>query len=483
MDLKEKATKGVFWSAMQSWGSKAISFLVFMVLARLLDPKAFGFLALAYVFIAFAQVFVDQGFSQALIQRKELEPEHFDTAFWISIISGCLLTVFVIAVASIMAVFFNEPRLIKLIQWLSIHLIITGFSSTPQAILMRRMAFKRLAIRSFIAAIVGGVVGISMAFTGFGVWSLVGQILTEGLVGSIILWKACQWWPGLKISIIHFKDLFSFGISMIGLGVLGFFNRRTDDFLIGYFLGPVALGYYTIAYRILLTMLELFTWTTGQVSFPIFSKLQGETKQIRHIFYTATQLTSLIAFPAFAGLAVLAPEFVLSFFGEQWLQSIPVIQVLAFIGMLRSVTYFNGTIMKAIGKPHLVLGLSILNTSVNVIGFAIAVRWGIVAVATAFVIRGYLLTPISLWILKKMIQINYSTYFQQFTVAIAGCLVMTTFLWGSKYFVNGLMNMNVSLVLYVMIGIIAYSGTILIVSPKLSRQVYDLARLLIHIKL
>ena len=297
MNLRQKAVKGVVWSAIQSWGRQAIAFIVFALLARLLAPEVFGLVALAGVFLAFTQVFLDQGFADAIIQRQQLDPEHLDTAFWTNLCIGLLLTLLGIAVAGLVADLFNQPQLTPIIRWLSLSFLLRALSAVQDAIFRRNLAFKALAVRSLMAVFAGGLVGVTMAFMGFGVWSLVGQQLVDSLVQVIVLWLASDWRPRINFSAKHFKDLFSFGINVVGINILNFLNTRSDDFLIGYFLGSVALGYYSIAYRLLLIVAQLLIGVINGLAMPVFSRLQGEPEQLRKAFYTGTQLCSLVAFP------------------------------------------------------------------------------------------------------------------------------------------------------------------------------------------
>ena len=251
---------------------------------------------------------------------------------------------------------------------------------------------------------------------------------------------------------------------------------RSDDLLIGYFLGPVALGYYTIGYRVFRLMIELLTGVTAAVAFPSFSRLQKEPEQMRRGFYTATRLTSFIAFPAFLGIAILAPEMVVILYGTQWTPSIPVMQVLAFIGILTSVSYFNGIVLKAVGKVSWLLGFSLLNAIANVIVFVLVVRWGIVAVAAAFVIRAYVLSPIPLWALRKLIQIDIGTYLQQYVIPLIGSLVMIALVLGLKY-ILGQPDSFWLLCVYTLAGGLTYLLVVQLTAPLLSHQVLGLVRL------
>mgnify|MGYP001791383083 CR=1 FL=1 len=476
MSLKQKAVKGVIWSAMENWGRQAISFGVFFLLARLLGPETFGLVALASVFLAFIQVFLDQGLSQAIVQRHELEEEHLDTAFWTNIGISLLLTTVSIACAGLVADFYKEPQLTAIIRCLSLTFVFGSVSGVQGAMLSRQLAFKALAIRSLIAMLIGGIVGVTMAFMGFGVWSLVGQQLANSLAQALVLWWVSDWRPGFKVSKKHFKELFSFGINVLGIRILDFFNRRSDDFLIGYFLGPVALGYYSIAYRLLLTMTQLLTSITTKVAMPTFSRLQQDLPRLRRGFYTAIQFTSLVSFPAFLGMSVLAPELVRALFGEKWLPSIPVMQILAFIGILHSVYYFNATIIMAMGKPSWKLGLNCLNAITNVIGFYIAVRWGIVAVAASYVIRGYVLSPLPLLVIRKLINIDLKTYFSQFIPPVIGSMGMVATILITKYLLHERLNLYALLTLCVAISIVVYTMILALIAPKLSQQVIGLAQ-------
>jgi len=474
MNLRQKAVKGVVWSAIQSWGRQALSFIVFALLARLLDPDVFGLVALAGVFLAFMQIFLDQGFTEAIVQRHNLEPEHLETAFWTNIGIGLLLTVFGISAAGLIADLFSQPQLTPIIRWLSLSFLLAPLKSVQESIFRRNLDFKTLAVRSLVAVVVGGLVGVTMALMRFGVWSLVGQQLVYSLVEVLVLWWTSDWRPGLNFSMRHFRELFSFGINILGMRVLEFLYRRTDDLLIGYFLGSVALGYYTIAYKILLIMIQLLTSVTDQVAIPTFSRLQQEPEQMRHAFYKVTQLTSLISFPAYFGLAALAPEIVRVVFGEQWLPSIPVMQILAFMGLLHSVYWFNATVIIAMGKPFWKLILTFLNAAASVVLFPIVVRWGIVAIAATFVIFSYLLSPLELWMVNRLIRINLMTYFRHYIAPLTGSLAMAGAILGVKYFCSGLISVPILLAICILIGIVVYVGVILLIAPTLAQQVLSL---------
>lgn len=478
MSLRQKTIRGVAWSAIENFGRQAISFSVFFILARLLGPKAFGLVALASIFLAFIQIFLDQGLSQAIVQRQKLEPEHLNAAFWTSLTTGIVLTIFSILCASSVASLFKQPAITPIIQWLSLSFLLSAFSSVQQAILQRRLAFKPLAIRALVGITIGGTVGIMMAFKGFGVWSLVGQQIAGGLAEVCVLWWTSDWRPSFSISIRHYRELFSFGIYDLGFNFLNFLSRRGDDFLIGYFLGSTMLGYYSVAYRVLTVLTQLLTSTTNKVAFSTFSRLQQEPERMRNALYTATQMSSLIAFPAFLYVVALAPELVTGLFGSQWAPSIPVMQILALVGILQSVSYFTTSTIVAMGKPDWRLMLIALYCVTNLIAFALVLRWGIVYIAAAYVIRAYLFSPLPVWMLYKLIRINISTYLRQFVAPLLGSLAMVTCILGVKYLLSDVIDLQTLLVLCTAISLVVYAAAIYLVAPKLFLQVVDYVQLL-----
>ncbi|MBW4459937.1 MAG: MOP flippase family protein [Nodosilinea sp. WJT8-NPBG4] len=468
MGLHQQAVKGAFWSAVESWGRQFFSLFTFFLLARLLSPEIFGLTALASIFIAFMQLFLDQGLAQAIIQRKEISEEHLNTAFWICAIIGFFLTIFSILLAPFASSFFDEPKLTSIIRVLSLGFIFGSLSSVQDAILSRNLEFKPLALRTLIATVVSGLVGVAMALNGFGVWSLVGQQLCSNVVSTVMLWKVSSWRPAFQFSLQHGKELASFGISVVGFNVFNFFNKRTDDLLIGKFLGTVQLGYYSVAYRLLLISSQMLISIISRVALPTFSKLQQEPERMKKAFYEVTNISSAISFPIFIGASALAPEIILVVFGAQWENSIPVMRILMLIGPVHTILIYNSSILMAMGKPNWRLAIQVVNVLVNVVGFFIVVRWGIIAVASVYVIRGYLLLPLSIWAIDRLLKVDYRSYMAQYFSPLFCSLLMTLAMFLTRYFCTYLsLNNFLTLAACIAIGTVSYVGSIAIFSPVL----------------
>ena len=476
MSLRRKAVKGVWWSLIKNFGVKSSSFIVLLFLVRLLDPEDFGLVALAGMSVRFVQIFVGNGLSQAIVQRKNLEPEHLDTAFWVNIGIGVVLTVVMILSAGQIAEILKQPALAPIISVISLSIIFGALSQVQTSILKRTLAFRALAIRSLAAEPIGGVVAVAMALNGFGVWSLVARELTTSVVSLLILWRFSDWRPGLKVSWQHFKDLFSFGISMLGTSLVAFISKQADVAVIGYFLGPAALGYYNVAYRLFRMLNQSIGKTINNVAWPVFSRLQDNTDRLRNAFYESSQVLCLMAWPVFLGLFMLAPDIVPVIFGEKWNPSIPVVQVLAFVGLLQTIMKLNGSVIVGVGKPHWRLGFITVTAVLNVIGFLIAVSWGIVAVAITYAIVGYLLAPVSIWMVRRLIGIEVLPYLRLQTAPVVGTTVMLIIVIGIKQLTEGTLGQIYEPILFIAAAISTYIISIYVLYPSVFNQVTGLIK-------
>ncbi len=477
MSLRQKSIQGVFWSAVQNWGASLLSGVVLLVLAHLLPAASFGLVALAAAFIAFLEILLRQGFAVAVVQRQELEPLHLTTAFWTGIGVAVVLTTLGVTCAGLVAAVFNEPELAPIIRWFSLGILIVAFGNTHQAILRRELAFKSLAIRSLAASVGGGAVGIGMALSGCGVWSLVGQNLAAGLIGTIVLWTSTTWRPGLAFSLRHLRDLWAIGIFVTGVNLLNFVGLRIDTFLVGYFLGSEMLGFYFLAHRILSVLLTVLAQTVSSVALSTFSRLQHDLNQMRTAMYTATQMTGLVAIPILLGLSLTADVFVPTLFGENWNASIPVLRMLALFGIVQAMTHFNGPVILACGKASWRFGLAAFEALAQVIAISISVRWGLTAVATACLIRILLTSPISVWVVYKLIRIDPIIYLRRYLAPLGASLIMAGAVLGVKHLIGTRLGDAETLVVCVLVGAGVYSLVIWIGARTLAVQAWEFFRI------
>lgn len=478
MSLRSQAARGVFWSASGNWGFQLTSLAVFTILSRLLSPEDFGVVALALVFTGLLKLLAEQGLADALIQRTELEPEHMDTAFWVSIGTGTVLAALLAVSSPLIADLVNEPEFAPVLTALSAVLILTGLSSVQRALLTRDMRFATLTARTLFSVVVGGLVGVVAALVGLGVWSLVLQQLTIEVVGVIVLWTAGGWRPRLRFSRAHLRDVLPFGANAAGFRLLRFFNTRVDNLVVGAVLGTTALGFYVVAYRLLEMLLNLTTTIVGKVAFPVFSRIQDDRERILSAYYRIISLTSAIAFPSFLGLVVVAPEVTQLVFGSQWEQSVPVMRVLALAGLIDSVIFLNNIVIKALGKPSWRVVITGVTAMASVPAFLVAVNWGIVVVAAAFTAVSLAMAPLWLFGVNKLVPLDPLRYLGRIAPPLVSSIVMMALVFALKGVV-GELRLVWQVVVLIGAGVISYGAVLWAIGRPIAREALAFGQLAI----
>ena len=472
--LQRRVARGLSWTVIDIWGRQAVNLLIFLVLARLLTADDFGLVALAAVFVLFAQIVVDQGLGDALIQRREITRSHIDTAFWVAVATGALLTGAGLILAGPIADLLNEPDLAPILSVLSLTFVMSAMNSIQIALLRRELAFRSLAIRSLVAAAGGGVAGVLLAVLGFGAWALVGQLVASAALSVVTLWAVSPWRPSLHASREHFRELFSFGINVMGTDVLNYLSRNMDNLLIGVFLGTTPLGFYAVAYRILEVSQTALVQVTRKVTFPAFSQLQDDRERMRRAYFRVTRAASVVILPGYVALALVAPELTVTLFGAKWAESGPVASILFLIGPVLSVQAFSFALLNAAGHPNISLRFRFLTTLTNVAGFAIAVPYGIQAVAAAFVFRGYLLLPLNLYWMRKFGQIPVLEYLRQLRGIAMATLLMGVAVIAVKLALASQLSAAALLVVELVIAAVTLPLALFLLEPRLLRDVVEI---------
>lgn len=465
--LRASTAEGVAWTLIGNLGSRIVSTAVMVLLTRLLLPGAFGVVAVATVLMMVLTVIVDGGFAAALVQVDSMTRRHYDTAFWTSAASGVIATGIALIASAPFASAFNEPLLAPVLRWSSLVLLIAGFSSIPQAVLQRRMQFQSLAMRLLFANVIGGAVGVGLALSGAGVWAIVAQTVVKQAVQAAVVWWACPIVPGFSVSRPIFRSMFKFGLGTTGLQALNTLNKRSDDLLIGKFLGTVALGYYSVAYSLLLLLNQLMMQTISQVAFPLFARLQGDQERMRQAMFEVVRLASLVTLPVYAGVVVLAPDIVSVAFGARWARSVPVMQILATVGLPQTLWVFLGTMLIGAGRSAWSLRINAIYTIMLVVGFAIAVHWGIVAVATSFAASTLIFTPIQLKLVQRVIPFSIPRYLAQMRGPFIGVSAMALVLYPLRSAMDPVVPEILRLVGCALLGIVVYVGTLRLVARPL----------------
>lgn len=436
MNVGKHAASSMGWAIVEKWSTRLVSLAVLLILGRLLTPEQFGLVALATVFMTFLNVFVDQGFGRALVQRAEIDDIHSNTAFWISVAGSVAFGGLLVGTAPFIAAIVNEPELAVVIQVMSIGLILYAFSSVPQALLEREFGFRALARRRVVATTIGGILAVVAAAVGLGVWSLVIQVLVTAFVGVLMLWMATTWRPRFQVSLAAARDLWPTGFSMVGIELVGFLNSQSDKLIVGAALDATALGYYAFAMRIISIMIELFSSVLSSISLTTFSRLQHDNDALRRWLYRLTSISCVIAIPAFAVLAAVAQEAVPLIFGSQWGEAGLLVQMLCVLGAVNAIAVFDRSALVAVGRNRLALGLTFGQAIVGILFVVAALPFGVVGVAIAVSVRQLVWWPVRLWALRRALQIDvwkYSVIFlKPFAIGIVSAIAgygAITWIW------------------------------------------------------
>ena len=469
--LKESARRGSRWSFLQFGGSRLATFLVFLVLARLLNPEDFGVIALATVFVALVQIVVEGGFGQALIQRVHLERGHVDTVFWTSVLTGLGLAGGLALAADPLAMLFHEPRLGQVLPALAIGLFIGALGSTHAAQLRRDLRFAPLAVRGLVSNAVAAVVAIVLAAVGAGVWALVAQYVVLNIVQTVLLWVTATVFPGLCVSWRHFLDIFAFSRNTLGTSLLQAGNRRLGELLIGALLGAVPLGLYVVGHRLLLVVGEAITQSLLGVAFPVFARLQNEPARLRKAYLLSLRASLALAMPVFLFFTIAATEAVQVLFGPQWLLAASVMAVLALAGIVRPLLAVSDSCLKAIGRPDIVFRNKILNMIVQLGAVAAVAPFGIVWVAWAVVAGTYLLAPLPVWSLIRTGVVDLRSCLRSFVAPLLAAAIMLGAVVGVRAWLLTSTGPILRLAAMLAVAIVAYVVALALLDRELFREI------------
>ncbi|MFA5648818.1 MAG: MOP flippase family protein [Bacteroidales bacterium] len=377
MSLKQKTVSGLLWSFIDQFANMGITFIAGIILARLLSPREFGLIGMITVFIAVSESFINSGFSSALIRKKNCTDVDFSTVFYFNLLAGILFFTILFFSAQPIAAFFNEPQLKAIVQVLGAILIIDSLTLIQRTILTKRIDFKLQARISIIASLGSGIIAISMAYSGYGVWSLVAQRLSKQAFNSLLLWLWNKWRPLLVFSTQSFKELFGFGGKLLVSGLIDTLYRNIYYLVIGKFFSAQDLGYYTRANEFNKIPSQNLNAIIGRVTYPILSSIQDDKHRLKRNYQKLIRSTMLITFTLMIGMAAIAKPMILTLIGDKWEPSIIYLQMLCFVGMMYPLHALNLNMLQVSGRSDLFLKLEVIKKIIAIPTIIIGVIWGI----------------------------------------------------------------------------------------------------------
>jgi len=474
MSLRKQAISGLVWTFASQFGTQLIGFVVSMILARILLPEEFGLIGMIVIFIAVGNTLLDAGLTQSLIRSQDLDQEDFSTVFFFNVAVSILIYIAIYLSAPFIANFYDQQILINIIRLFCITFIINSFKSVQLARLTKKMDFKTQTLIDLPSTVVGGIVGVTMAYTGYGVWSLVWSSLVSSFLGSLQLWIYSKWIPSLVFNIEKFKDHFNYGYKLTLSELLDTIFSNIYLIIIGKFFSSAQVGFYTRAQTMKQLPVNNISNALNKVTFPLFVSIQDDNVRLKKVYKQLMQMVIFIIAPVLIFLGVLAEPTFRLLFTEKWLPAVPYFQILCATGILYPIHAYNLNILKVKGRSDLFLKLDIIKKTLIVIGIIIGIQFGIYGLLYAQVILSVSAFLINSYYTDKFI--SYSAWEQLKdilpTIIISG--ISGLIIW----FVD--VNLKDQIDIFrIIIGVLMGSGTYLLISYILKLQsLYDLIKLL-----
>lgn len=451
----KKVLTNLVWRFAERSGTQIIQFVVQIILARLLTPEDYGIIGLITVFIAIASTFADSGLGLALIQKKNADEKDFSTVFFFSIVFSIILYIILFACAPFIADFYENIALTDVIRVLGVTIIIGGMNSVQQAYVQRTMQFKRLFYSTIGGTIASAVIGIIMAYMGFGVWALVFQQISNQLFNTFILWFTLKWRPKLIFSIKRVGTLFSYGWKLLCSGIIDTVYNNIYSLIIGKFYSTSDLGYYNKGKNFPLLLARNTNSTIDGVMFPVLADAQDEKSRVKSMIRRSIVTSTFIMFPAMAGLAAISKSLILILLTEKWLPSVVFLQFSCFVYAFWCVHTANLQAIKAMGRSDIYLKLEIIKKIWGIAVLIVTVPMGLIPMMVGSCISTVVSLFINAYPNKKLINYSYIEQVKDMLPSFLLAIVMFVIVL-SVQLLN--LNMWLTIIIQIILGVVIYFG-------------------------
>lgn len=459
MQLRNKAVRSVQWASLSQAVKQLVQFGTITLLAVILAPGDFGILQMALVVTGMVDLFKDLGTRVAIIQKKDATDRFLSSIFWVNAGIGLIAALVLIGLAPWVATIYNEPQLTLILQVLALNFPISGLGVSLKTYLEKSIAFDTIGIIEAGSTILGAIAAIVLAFMGFGVWSLVVQSLVATAGVSILSWIFSSWRPTFTFHWPEIRGVLGYSLNYTGYTFLNYIARNADYFLIGRYLGGDALGYYTLAYRIMVYPIQNISGIINKVMFPVLSKVQDNNELIGKAYLQIAKTVSLVAFPLMLGVMALASPFVLVVLREKWQPIITLLLILAPVGLLQSINSTVGAIFLIKDRTASLLKWGLFSASVIIGTFVFGLQYGIEGMAWAYLATSIFLFIPSLQIPMRFIELPVRKVLIAITRPLLGGLLMLGILVAVQWFLPDALQANPYVFAsLVVLGILIYAG-------------------------
>ena len=436
MGLGDKMFKGMAWSAVERVSVQAVQFIIGIILARILTPEEYGIIGILIVFIAISQVFIDSGFTKALIQKRDRTEDDISTVFFFNIIISIICYALLWVSAPYVADFYNLGQLAILLRVLALSLIFNALFTVPFTLFTIKMDFKTITMVNFVATIVSGGVAIYMAETGYGVWALVAQTLVRGLVTVVLIWLGIKWKPNWVFSMSSFKKLFSFGSKLLISSLLNVTVNKSYELVIAKTSSTEDLGYYTRGSQFSDVIFGIMSTVLDRVLLPGLTEVQDQIALLVKHTRSIIRATALLMVPIFIFLAAMADPIIRVLLTEKWLAAIPIMQIFCIARLITIISGINVNLLYVIGRTDLSLRQQYVKLAVRIILLILALKYGIIYIALAELASTIIHFFINSYYPGKIMKYGAFAQIKDMLPLIVSGLLMVLFTYVSIYFLR-----------------------------------------------
>lgn len=375
--IKHQAVKGVMWSAVERFSVQGIQFVLSIIIARLVLPSEYGLIAMLGIFLAIAQTFVDSGFSNALIQKKDRTEVDYSTVFYFNIFISLIVYGVLFVAAPYIASFYGESELVTVTRWVGLNVVLNSFMLVQRTRVLIASDFRTLAKVSLIAVIISGSIGVCLAWLGYGVWALVIQSLGNTFLNVILLWRFVAWIPKRVFSVSSFHRLFTFGSKLLIGGLLNTIYLNLYTLVIGRFFNSAQVGYFNRSQTFAVFPATSLTEIVNRTMYPVLCELQNDEEALIHTFFNYLRSTVFIVFPLMTGLAVLSESLIEVILTKKWLPAAPLMSILCMAYMWYPIMVFNWQLLNVKGRSDLSLKAEIIKKVGAFSILIVSIPWGV----------------------------------------------------------------------------------------------------------
>jgi teichuronic acid exporter len=457
--IKSKAITASMWAVISKFSLLFTQFIIGIILARLLKPSDFGLIALTTVFITISGAVTDGGFETALIQKKELSSIQINTAFYLNIILGCIMTLLIFVLSPYIATFFNEPQLKNILRVLSISLPLEALGQTQRTLLMRELDFKKISVSQILSSIVSGLAGILLAYYGYGVWALVYSTILALIIRVTWLWIYSSWYPQIMFSYSSLSNIVPFGLNVLTTSILFFFVQQFNSLVVGKFYNERDLGLYSRGMKFPEIIISIIQSVILKMALPLFSKFQDEREKLDILLNKTNVLVAFITFPLLSFVFLNAKEIVILLLTPKWIESVIYVKLFCIIKLFDPFISVQQELLLAKSKSKLYLLIFGTTSVIEIVTIILFAKYGINYILCAVIVNKILQYIIYLAIESKGINNRVFKYLKLFiSYLFISLIVIVMVRWMDNWIIDIIKDRYFQkLVIDFLLGVVLYS--------------------------